>query len=405
MNINDFLDNKFGQYPKTDELADLRESIEEDMNNFVQQKVASGHTEEEAVAIAIENARDLDQLLKFIGEQEVDYSKSFNLYSQINRRLNSLELVNSYSVELQNISELHLNFHLGNILILPTTDNKLTVREFMSREIKGLFSTPSKVGNVLQIEQGPRKIVGILRNRIEISLPQSFAGFFSLTSSTGNVIVTKLHSDILFDLTINSGNIRLTDLDVKRIQVDAKSGNLKAQHIKTTDFHINGKSGNVRLQDVHVQGTANQFVITMKSGNLKLTDIIAETLVTNCTSGNIRLEDVTAEFFDLKTQSGYIRALNIAGAGKILCRSGNVRLDFNQLTGDLRVEEKSGQIKVAFPTETAYQFDVTSKTGRVLLPKNAKITDYKKGQTLGQVGQLPANTITLSTVNGNIKLQ
>ena len=385
MNINDFLDKKFANYPQTDELIDLRESIETDMNDFVKEHVDDGMSVREATALAIENASDLDQLLQFIGEKENE-SKIYSLYAAITNRLRRLELVNSYSVDLQSITEIHLQFHLGNVLILPTTDEKITVREFMSREIKSLFSAPTKVGNVLQIEQGPRRIVGIFRNRIEISLPQHFTGFFSLASKYGNITATKLNSDILFDITSTSGNIRLTDLALKRVQLDARSGNVKLPHIRVLE-------------------APGQLVLTDKSGNVKLLDVHAKTLVLNEASGNMRMIDVRGDRFDITQTSGNVHAENLSGAGKISGKSGNINVQFEQLTGKFKAEEKNGHIKVAFADDTSYNFMVKTLTGRVSLPDRAKVTDYQNRQTTGQVGQLPTNSVLLSTLNGNIKLQ
>lgn len=404
MNINDFLDKKFANYPQTDELIDLRESIETDMNDFVKEHVDDGMSVREATALAIENASDLDQLLQFIGEKENE-SKIYSLYAAITNRLRRLELVNSYSVDLQSITEIHLQFHLGNVLILPTTDEKITVREFMSREIKSLFSAPTKVGNVLQIEQGPRRIVGIFRNRIEISLPQHFTGFFSLASKYGNITATKLNSDILFDITSTSGNIRLTDLALKRVQLDARSGNIKLTQLKTPELHVNSRSGNVKLAHIRVLESPGQLVLTDKSGNVKLLDVHAKTLVLNEASGNMRMIDVRGDRFDITQTSGNVHAENLSGAGKISGKSGNINVQFEQLTGKFKAEEKNGHIKVAFADDTSYNFMVKTLTGRVSLPDRAKVTDYQNRQTTGQVGQLPTNSVLLSTLNGNIKLQ
>jgi hypothetical protein len=55
---------------------------------------------------------------------------------------------------------------LGDILVLPTNSSNLIVHDFMSRDIENLHSTVEKVGNVLKITQGPRKLVGILKTKL-----------------------------------------------------------------------------------------------------------------------------------------------------------------------------------------------------------------------------------------------
>ena len=46
------------------------------------------------------------------------------------------KLVNELKIKLNQIDEIHLNYRLGDILVLPTNSSQLIVHDFMSRDIK-----------------------------------------------------------------------------------------------------------------------------------------------------------------------------------------------------------------------------------------------------------------------------
>ena len=138
----------------------------------------------------------------------------------------SSDLVNELKIKLNQIDEIHLNYRLGDILVLPTNSSQLIVHDFMSRDIKNLHSTVEKVGNVLKITQGPRKLVGIFKNKTLLFLPKEFTGFLTIRSQSGDVYINKISNYCMVDVTAISGDFLLAHSTLKRVQADLKSGDI-----------------------------------------------------------------------------------------------------------------------------------------------------------------------------------
>src|SRR5699024_12558510 len=87
--------------------------------------------------------------------EENDYVKCNDFFAKIF----DSKLVNELKIELNQIDEIHLNYRLGDILVLQTNSSQLIVHDFMSPDIENLHSTVEKVVNVLKITKEHRKLV------------------------------------------------------------------------------------------------------------------------------------------------------------------------------------------------------------------------------------------------------
>ena len=108
--------------------------------------ILHGASQVEAEQKALLNLTDLDTMLSQLKSlEENDYVK----YNDFFAKIFDSKLVNELKIKLNQIDEIHLNYRLGDILVLPTNSSQLIVHDFMSRDIENLHSTVEKVGNVL----------------------------------------------------------------------------------------------------------------------------------------------------------------------------------------------------------------------------------------------------------------
>lgn len=402
--IDQFLDEKFAKYPQTAAFMDLKISMSDDLHDLANEKIAGGLSVENAEKQVIDRIEGLDDLLASLDAQAPNFTKQIANYQRFYNTLNQLEMVNKYQTDLTGIDEIHFNFRIGSILVIPSTSDKVVVHEYMSRKIDGLFSSPAKIGNVLNVNQGPKRLVGILRERIEIAIPNEFKGFISFNVNGSKLSLNNLNAEYLLDLTSKTTNVNLFKISAKKIQLDVGSGNLKAGSIDANDMAVNAKSGNIKLGKITIHESGKQLAVTSKNGNLTLQDVKTPFLRLRLQSGNTKIDNLTAPDIDAESTSGNLTANNLTGAGYFSLTSGLITLNQFQPTGDINMTVKSGFVRINLLETGDYQFDLQTKSGRMQLPSYAKITDFSNNKISGVSGINPEIKFSVKSNSGNIKI-
>ena len=212
--IDEKLKKFFNKFPHIKENKPLQTTLSKKINNLIKKELQHGASQIEAEQKALLNLTDLDTLLSQLKSLEAtDYSK----YNDFFAKIFDSKLVNELKLKLNQIDEIHLNYRLGDILVLPTNSPNLIVHDFMSRDIENLHSTVEKIGNVLKITQGPRKLVGIFKNKTLLFLPKEFTGFLTIRSQSGDVYINKIPNHCMIDITAVSGDLLLAHSTLKQI--------------------------------------------------------------------------------------------------------------------------------------------------------------------------------------------
>ncbi len=121
-------------------------------------------------------------------------------------------------------------------------------------------------------------------------------------------------------------------------------------------------------------------------------------------SGRLRLQRVTAGQFTISATSGTITGAALVGGGSWTVKSGALKLDFDQIAGNVNLNAKSGSVKVVVPEDASYRYELEARSGRVVAPKNAQVTHYADGYQAGQVGSTGKYLIQGRTTSGTIRL-
>ena len=276
----------------------------------------------------------------------------------------------------------------------------------MSRDIKNLHSTVEKVGNVLKITQGPRKLVGIFKNKTLLFLPKDFTGFLTIRSQSGDVYINKLANYCMVDVTAVSGDFLLAHSTLKRVQADLKSGDIVISNTSANVFHVNGHSGMLNSNDVDAKEEISYHTI---SGNMDLENITTKNFFVDTKSGKIVVNGLTSENIDLVTDTGIILLNNLAGNGSIKSDVGKINLSLaDKSKFDLSVRSKVGNITVNVPPAAFFKFKInTKKIGPTDFPLDAIIygnDDYDKIE--GYVGkENSTNLIDISSKVGKVSIK
>ena len=357
--IDEKLKKFFNKFPHIKENKPLQTTLSKKINNLIKKELQHGASQIEAEQKALLNLTDLDTLLSQLKSLEAtDYSK----YNDFFAKIFDSKLVNELKLKLNQIDEIHLNYRLGDILVLPTNSPNLIVHDFMSRDIENLHSTVEKIGNVLKITQGPRKLVGIFKNKTLLFLPKEFTGFLTIRSQSGDVYINKIPNHCMIDITAVSGDLLLAHSTLKRVQADLKSGDIAVSATSANVFHINAHSGMLTADNINAKEEISYH--TTKTGKITVNQLKSQNIEILTDSGNITLNNIEAK--------GNVKA----NTGKI-----NLSLDkSNQF--NLSIQSKIGNIHIHIPDTISFTFNVdTKKIGLTDLPLNSIIyssDDYDK---------------------------
>lgn len=292
------------------------------------------------------------------------------------QQLFNLDLVQALNLNLTGISELHLNYHIGDLIILPTTAPNATLCDWMSRDISKLHSTIEKVGNVIKITQGPRKHIGLFKNKVILFLPLDYTGFITIRNESDQIYGANLQSDCMVDITSIAGNVLLNNFHVKRLQADLISGNILLTNCQAQDIHVNTHSGNITTINVKDTKTDAETLLTSTSGNIKLANFSTNRLVIETKSGNIHAQNLTKSEYDFATLSGNIKIHNVTNSGNIKSNTGKIKLSLSPNFNDiLKVSTIFSPIKITVANNFPLQFHTKGKLAAITLPLDAIIFD------------------------------
>lgn len=401
--IDEKLKKFFNKFPHIKENKPLQTTLSKKINNLIKKELQHGASQIEAEQKALLNLTDLDTLLSQLKSLEAtDYSK----YNDFFAKIFDSKLVNELKLKLNQIDEIHLNYRLGDILVLPTNSPNLIVHDFMSRDIENLHSTVEKIGNVLKITQGPRKLVGIFKNKTLLFLPKEFTGFLTIRSQSGDVYINKIPNHCMIDITAVSGDLLLAHSTLKRVQADLKSGDIAVSATSANVFHINAHSGMLTADNINAK---EEISYHTTSGNMDLENISSKNFFIDTKTGKITVNQLKSQNIEILTDSGNITLNNSEGKGNVKANTGKINLSLDKSNQfNLSIQSKIGNIHIHIPDTISFTFNVdTKKIGLTDLPLNSIIyssDDYDKVK--GYVGAEDSNnSLNIESDMGKVSIK
>lgn len=254
------------------------------------------------------------------------------------------------TLDASGLDSIIMDFSSENIVVETTTTNEIRIVESASRNLRTSEKfTAVREGNTLTIKQGTKRTFfnifsfGDIQRKIEITIPENYAGNIATSLSSGNV---NMDGKFAFS-TMKS---------------DITSGNFTAE-------------GSIR---------ANEATITS-------------------TSGNTNIEKLDAGTYKIKATSGDMRLGFLSGSGDIDGTSGNITISYGDIAGYSKVKTTSGNITLTVPKDLSFEFEGYASSGNINGDFAMTYGNDKKHAS-AQVGTEPYKKLTAEVSSGNINI-
>ncbi len=235
-----------------------------------------------------------------------------------------------------------------------------------------------------------------LRNTIEIPLLQ--ASDLEVIYNSKNVKVYPSERD-----TIVIKEYLLSDKEEAHAKCIIEDGKASIIGGKVSTIVIFGEIGE-RIEVYLPKEGMKSLNLKTSSGNVRCQDLEAAEILVSTNSGNIDVENASGKF-ELSASSGNINALQIKGCGTMTANSGNVKVEADEITGDVQLKTGSGNVKLMLPKELSFGLEVQTGSGNISTDFDEMISYNKKGnQVSGTVGTAAECKISAQAGSGNVKI-
>lgn len=331
----------------------------------------------------------------------------------------NLELVNEQTASLNGIDQLYIDYHADDVEFFTSDTDQLVLKEYMSfTPDKDQLTHISQSGSKMKLEGRIRDDINWFfhvnhGSRMEIYLPAEYQGALNTSTSSGNITSSLVLTLSEVQLSATSGNIEMNELTADQLEFTTSSGNItvsKAEGNRQFSAH----SG-----EIEVYGGAGDTTVSTSSGNITIENSLGE-LEAKTSSGNIRIAessgekklDTTSGNIDVKESDGYTKASassgNItlsdhAGAGDFKTHSGELELDFTEVSDSITVDASSGNADITLPSSLQFNFNADTSSGTIRTYFDEKLDFNKNGDHAdGTIGSSPSFNLQITTTSGNI---
>lgn len=252
-----------------------------------------------------------------------------------------VELANTQEIPLRRAERIAIQYISEAVTLVVTDGQAIVLKEYFNVKDPAVFAKVTAGESEIAIQHGERRLLGMLRGRVEVHLPKSFFG---------------------------------------KLTIKTVSGRIEC-------------AGRLVLSEICVSST---------SGRIALGNVSAGTAVLSTISGMIAAESLRAET-DAHSTSGSIRIARAEGDGDFKTVSGAIEVAFHAVTGDIAASSTSGRIRVAVPPLLSFSVEAQSVSGPISVPISGRAFGGRHAVS-GTVGDSPQTMLRLSTVSGRIEV-
>lgn len=363
--LKQYLDELFSVLPATDEVKEAKEELLDGMLEHYDDCIREGMDEQEAYDKVIDSLGDVRELFDELNQDgQGTGDKNENPFASIgveigdiinnvanlasglmsgffnNAPLAPQQLVNTINLKLENIKNIEISYISETITVGPADGDELIIREYMNREDPALFANVSIKGGDILVKNGNRQGVFGLRSHIEVLLPQSWNGSFTIANVSGGISMDGEWNFASFTARTISGEVNLQSIEAAVIKLSSTSGSVKVQRAV----------GSMELHSV---------------------------------SGSIKVEQAE-------------------GSGSFKTTSGGVRVNFTHLNGHVDASSISGGVRLSLPEDASFEFDGRSVSGGIYTGFDDKLAFQRRNKAHGFVGSEPYYHVRASSTSGGI---
>ena len=265
-----------------------------------------------------------------------------------------------YSVQVNDLSELVIDWISGSVTVELTDNDIIRIRETSATAISEKYALRYGVsGGKLRIQACRKNFTGKLPKKdLVVSLPRSLAD--------------GLHE----------------------CKIDTVSASVSAAGLRLDELNVNTVSGKTVLSDM----VADEADIDSVSGPVALLDSTAESLRIDTVSGKI---DVAGDMKKIKVSSvsGPMEC-NVDGCKDIRANtvSGEITLVLTKAPKTLKIDTTSGEVRISLPTDVSCTIQMDAMSGKLYLNDEAV---GGKQLTLGE----GAADFDIDSMSGNVYIR
>lgn len=240
---------------------------------------------------------------------------------------------------------------------------------------------------------------------IKVTYKKNFSnGFQSFKAEVkDNKLIVKenIFTILFFGGNRNSLEIILPEKEYGNVDIANVSGNCSIDGVICKAFGSVLTSGNADY--------------TIYGETIKLNNVSGSSEVTNCTdreaktiklvsiSGSHTISGFMAEDIDIDTTSGDVTAEGISGTVKVNSVSGRVNLGYARWDGDLKIDMVSGDCDITLPEKSGVDIDFDRVSGDLRVNLDGNKTNFS-GSTETTIGSENVHRIDADVVSGNIEI-
>lgn len=254
--------------------------------------------------------------------------------------------VGSYSVSVDNIDSLDVDWVAGAVTIKPYDGNDIKITEYAQRALDDKEKLQYDVnGDTLSIWYKNSDMVNMMvTKKLEVLVPADLADELD---------------KLLLDAT--SAEAYIDSFTVNTMEIDETSGEASISNIASGTLNVNSVSGTISISD----STAEDMVLGSVSGELELSNVVAVTVNTDTTSGEQTLSGSFGKI-DAGSVSGEIDVRSSTAITDLYCgtvsgsvsvtvpESNNISVSYSTTSGDFKsdipVLLKDGSAALRFST-------------------------------------------------------
>ncbi|WP_268912696.1 DUF4097 family beta strand repeat-containing protein [Lentilactobacillus sp. SPB1-3] len=356
--IEQQLQRFFNDKPHSGELLDFYEEVKADLTESASKKLANDSelSEEQAVNLAADQMGDL--------------SPAIALISQTNDSVT--ELAESMDEQTNDLPELlEINAGFGEIFLSQSVDEEIHIHQKISPTDNSLkmktIETPDKVSISIPKPSWLKYLTPLRhpKSKLYVEIPDSFTGTTVIDGDSSSIQVNAINVSGELSISLNSGIVKLNQVKANISNIQISSGQLTASQVQANKINVNGNSGTVNI-------------------------------------------DNSQAIFNVKVNSGVIKAHFISGSGAFATHSGSIKTSWQDVTDDIKLTTQSGTIDSQLPMLQNFDFKLSAESGTVKLKNRQATYDLRaQGAAMGQTVDAETNAsfaITAMAKSGTIKI-
>ena len=267
---------------------------------------------------------------------------------------------------LEDFDKIDIDTHVSTVTLANAEDGQAKA---VCEEREKMYHNVKVEDNTLVITQTDdlrwyEHIFGMDNIRVTIYLPKATYESLKAKCAVGNLKNEKALAFNTVDVNLTTGNAYIKDVTVaQELNITGETGNVKLENVNADKIALEASTGNVEAINVV---SNNDFTAKATTGNVKMDGVVANNMVFSATTGNVYLTKTTSN-----TEL------------KVTTSTGNIRLDQIDAVGEITLKASTGSVKGTIASNRT--FFATSSSGSVKVP-----------QTLGPICRIETSTGSIS---------